>query len=345
MKILLIKTSSMGDLIHTFPALTEAQQHYPELKIDWLVEETFKTIPTWHNAVNKVIPLALRRWRKNWYKNWQNQEIPQFITNLRQENYDYIIDAQGLLKSAVLNLIAKKNPKCKICGYNWQSIREPLASLVYNYKHNISRQQHAINRIRILFAKSLNYQIFTNDINIQNQINYGIRNNIAKLTLSLYKNLNDKLLNHACNFILQTTNNYLVFIHATSREDKHWNNTKWNALCNIASQENYTILLPWGNAKEYQQAKNIALNTTNVVVLPKLTLDELAIILLHAHKVVAVDTGLGHLSSALDIPTISLYGPTLPTLIGSVGKHTKHCIDLHNLTANEVWECLNNTIV
>lgn len=327
----------MGDIIHTFPALTDAQKHYPDIKFDWIVEEAFQEIPYWHATVNKVIPIALRRWRKDLKKNWQKKEIKNFFANLRQEKYDCIIDAQGLMKSSVLTCIANKNPSCKTHGYDWKSIREPLASLIYNCKYDISKQQHAIERIRKLFAYSLNYNL--EYIEQQNNtkclhavncdVDYGIKSSIIKLCENpLITSITQQF----------QTAKYLVFIHATSRKDKCWHIKNWQTLCDIAKQNNYNVLLPWGNDAEHQQAQDIALNNSNTLVLPKLKLNELAVVLLNAKCVIAVDTGLGHLSSALETPTISLYGPTSPELIGSIGKTTKYFTDLDKTQPQDVWK-------
>lgn len=102
MKILIVKTSSMGDVLHTLPAITDMQNAIPDLKVDWVVEENFTEIPAWHSAVNKVIPVAIRRWRKNLCQRQTWVEWQQFLKQLKSEQYDAVIDAQGLIKSAVL---------------------------------------------------------------------------------------------------------------------------------------------------------------------------------------------------------------------------------------------------
>lgn len=98
MRILMVKTSSMGDVIHTLPALTDAQQAIPGLCVDWVVEEGFAQIPSWHSAVDRVIPIAIRRWRKNLLSAQTRQEWRSFKQRLHQERYDAVIDAQDYLK-------------------------------------------------------------------------------------------------------------------------------------------------------------------------------------------------------------------------------------------------------
>jgi heptosyltransferase-1 len=130
---------------------------------------------------------------------------------------------------------------------------------------------------------------------------------------------------------------YLIFIHGTSREEKCWQEEKWIELCKLAHTKNLNVLLPWGSEAELQRAQRIAKQTTNTKVLPKLSLTNIAELIINSCGVVAVDTGLGHLAAALEVPTISLYGPTLPSLIGTWGKQTAHIMNLQNINTQEVW--------
>ena len=292
MKVCVIKTSSMGDVIHTLPALTDAQKVIPNLSIDWVVEENFAEIPRWHSVVNRVIPIALRRWRKSPFSIQTRNEWKNYRTLLQAENYDAVIDAQGLIKSA---LFATRFAQGVKHGYDRQSIREPLASFFYDKKYTISYQQHAVERIRQLFALSLGYELS------QVQGDYGI----------------------ARHFLHQTSEkNYVVFIHSTTRADKHWKESEWQKLIEkITALSDCEIRLPWGNELEKARAERLAQVDSKVIVLPKLTLTELAEQLANAQAVVSVDTGLAHLTAALDKPNITLYGSTDPKLIGCYGKN------------------------
>ena len=211
---------------------------------------------------------------------------------LQAENYDAVIDAQGLIKSA---LFATRFAQGVKHGYDRQSIREPLASFFYDKKYAISYQQHAVERIRQLFAQSLGYEL------PQVQGDYGI----------------------ARHFLHQTSEqNYVVFIHSTTRADKHWEESEWQKLIEkITALSDCKIHLPWGNEQEKARADRLAQAHYNVIVLPKLTLTELAKQLANAKAVVSVDTGLAHLTAALDKPNITLYGATDPKLIGCYGKN------------------------
>lgn len=282
----------MGDVIHTLPALTDAQKAISSLSIDWVVEENFGEIPRWHSAVNRVIPIALRRWRKSPFSIQTRNEWKNYRTLLQAENYDAVIDAQGLIKSA---LFATRFAQGVKHGYERQGIREPLASFFYDKKYAISYQQHAVERIRQLFAQSLGYEL------PQIQGDYGI----------------------ARYFLHQTSEeNYVVFIHSTTRADKHWEESEWQKLIEkITALSDCEIHLPWGNEQEKARAERLAQVHSNVIVLPKLTLTELAKQLANAKAVVSVDTGLAHLTAALDKPNITLYGATDPKLIGCYGKN------------------------
>lgn len=293
MRVLIVKTSSMGDVIHTLPALTDAMQAYPNVKFDWIIEENFSQIPHWHPAVNTVLPLALRRWRKNWFGNQQREERCRFRQDLQQRHYDIVIDAQGLIKSAALVTRLAKGIKH---GGDWNSARESFASLWYDCRHSINQKQHAVERIRDLFANSLNYT------KPQSQGDFAIAQ-------------------HFVTSLTEAKQQYLVFLHATTRDNKHWPQSHWRDLLALLEPSGLQVKLPWGTEHEQQQALKLARGFNHVVVLPRLSLDEVAHQLADACAVVSVDTGLSHLAAALDRPNITLYGPTDPGLIGGYGQH------------------------
>ena len=296
MRVLVVKTSSLGDVIHTLPALSDAKCVYPEITFDWVVEEPFQEIPKWHVAVERVIPVALRRWRKNKWKAVQTGEIKNFIRQIRQQKYDYIIDAQGLLKSVAITLIGKGRSKI---GYSWNSIREPFASLFYQKRAVVAWEQHAVVRARALFAQALGYE------NSEHIADYGI--DIKRLA----------------SYELQQP--YCVFLHGTTWDTKHWPDTYWIELAKIVVKAGYFIQLLWGNDVELTRAKKIAAIVPQAIVIPnKLKLNEVAGVLANAKGIVTVDTGLGHLAAALSVPTVSLYGPTDPKRSGTWGQKQIH---------------------
>lgn len=293
MRVLIVKTSSMGDVLHTLPALTDAMHALPDIRFDWVVEEGFAQIPSWHETVDRVLPVAIRRWRKAWFSAAVKAERAAFSRRLREVHYDAIIDAQGLVKSAALVTRLAHGVKH---GMDWKSAREPLASLFYNRRHFIAKQQHAVERTRELFAKSLGYS------QPQTQGDYAIARHFST-------NLKA---DNAC---------YAVFLHATTRDDKHWQEDHWRQLISLLRDADIRIKLPWGAPHEEARAKRLAEGFDYVDVLPRMSLEEIARILAGAKFVVSVDTGLSHLTAALDRPNITLYGPTDPGLIGGYGKN------------------------
>ncbi|MFY9994307.1 MAG: lipopolysaccharide heptosyltransferase RfaC [Leclercia sp.] len=316
MRVLIVKTSSMGDVLHTLPALTDAMLAIPGIRFDWVVEEGFAQIPTWHAAVDRVIPVAIRRWRKAWFSAPVKTERQDFREAVRARHYDAIIDAQGLVKSAALVTRLAQGEKH---GMDWQTAREPLASLFYRHRHHIARQQHAVERTRELFAKSLGYA------KPENQGDYAIAR-------------------HFLNHLNTDMNPYVVFLHATTRDDKHWPEAHWRELIGLLGEAGVRIKLPWGAAHEEARAKRLAEGFDYVDVLPRMSLEDVAHVLAGAKVVVSVDTGLSHLTAALDRPNITLYGPTDPGLIGGYGKNQEECRSPENnlalLNARSVWDVL-----
>lgn len=319
-RVLIVKTSSMGDVLHTLPALTDACNALGDVKFDWVVEENFAQIPSWHFAVDKVIPVAIRRWRKSWFAKSTRAERKQFIAQLQSQQYDAIIDAQGLIKSAFL--ITRKAHGVKH-GLDKNSAREPIASWFYDKKHAVAKDLHAVERIRILLATSLGYTL-PNETG-----DYAI----AKHFLSALPTDNQQ---------------YLVFLHSTTRDDKHWTEEQWRDLIALVEPTGYKIKLPWGSAKEQQRALRLADGFAHVTVLPKLSLAEVATILAGAKAVISVDTGLSHLTAALDRPNITLYGPTDPQLIGGYGRNQNSLISpeksMPTILAQQVYDRLSKLI-
>ena len=316
MRVLIVKTSSMGDVLHTLPALTDAARAIPGIRFDWVVEEGFAQIPGWHEAVDRVIPVAIRRWRKAWFSAPVKAERLAFRQAVQGQKYDAVIDAQGLVKSAALVTRLARGVKH---GMDWQTAREPLASLFYNRRHHIAKQQHAVERTRKLFAKSLGYS------KPETRGDYAIAQHFLN-------NLNDN------------TEQYAIFLHATTRDDKHWPEARWRDLIALLGASGIRIRLPWGAPHEEARAKRLAEGFDYVEVLPKMSLEGVARELAGAKFVVSVDTGLSHLTAALDRPNVTLYGPTDPGLIGGYGKNQVVCRapggDLSALTADAVFDKL-----
>jgi heptosyltransferase-1 len=329
-----VKMSSLGDVIHTLPALTDAARAVAGIRFDWVVEEAFAEIPAWHPAVDQVIPVAIRRWRKRPLKNFTGPEWRRARNALRSQHYDAVIDAQGLLKSAFIARLVNATR----CGMDKHSARERLAALAYQHKIPVPREMHAVERIRLLFARALNYPLPTEpgDYCLRDGLRSGLPDNLIPAGKELPPGL--------------------LFFHGTARAEKLWHEDHWIELATLATQRGYTVWLPWGSEKERERAERIAghsndrQNRHQVQVLPRLDLLGLAGMLLQVSGAVAVDTGLGHLSAALDVPTVSLYGPTRTGLIGAYGRNQVHlqspvgAVDtrdplamMRSITASVVW--------
>lgn len=287
MRVLVIKTSSLGDVVHALPALTDARAAIPGISFDWVVEEAFAPIPSWHKAVMQVIPVSLRRWRKSPLCKQTRQQWNEFKHRVQTADYDMVIDAQGLFKSAWL--ASKANGPTH--GLDRHSAREGLAAFSYGVRHHVERNKHAIDRIRELFAKALEYPL------PQSLPDYGI-----------YTEEFEKI------------SRQLVFLHGTTWKSKHWPEQYWLKMVELATNDGYLVHLPWGNDEEKARAERLAHNNEKALVSPSMDLNGIASLLASSSGAVAVDTGLGHLAAALSLPAVSIYGSTDPLLTGSRGR-------------------------
>lgn len=291
-RILLIKLTSLGDLIHALPALTDARGFYPDIEIDWLVDEHFQEIATWHPAIKQIFTTNHREWRHGLAKPKTISSIYSLIKKLRSTHYDLIIDGQGNFKTGLFTLCMKGLR----VGFDRHSVREPIAHLAYQKKVSSSKKSHAINRLRELFAGALDYPI------PKDPPDCGI--------------LEDRFRPPPC----PLPESYLVFVHNASWQTKLWPEGHWKELIRMAVNSGYKILLPWGNPEEKARAKRLAISP-QVQVLPKLSLSEVGYVLKRALACVSMDTGLSHLIAALNIPSLTLYGATDSGLIGASGKN------------------------
>ena len=302
--VLVVKTSSMGDIIHALPAVTDARRLLPGITFDWVIEEAFEDIPASHPAVNEVIPVAIRRWRRNVKAALSGGEFSQFKAALRRNPYDLVIDAQGLMKSAMITRLVD----AKSVGLDWQSAREPLSSLFYQQKVKASRNQHAVEKIRQLFAEALAYEV------PQQLGSYGIHPDARSLGEGLDKYCHTK---------------QILFNHGTAWESKQWPVAYWQQLAQQVIEGGYRVLLPWGDEIEKQRAELIGEGQPAAIVLPSLKIRELMGILASVEGVVTGDTGLGHLAVACGVPTVAVHGPTDPGLSGSYGDSQRSIVSDH----------------
>lgn len=328
MKILVVKLTSMGDVLHLMPALTDLQQYIPEASVDWMVEDSFSELPPWHPLVNRVISVSTRRWRKPTLS--CAREFISFVKELRSESYDMVIDAQGLIKSAVFARMAKVSTNGVRAGFSGASIKESPAAMLYQRCVHVSRDLHAIMRLRKLFAGSFGYQIFDNE-----PFQYAIK--LPQV-------------DHGTDLIstplVCATKPTILLLHGTTWASKHLPDQTWRDLADLIAQAGYQLAVCWGNETERQRAEWIAQDQEAVQVLPKSTLRHLANEIQQAVGVVAVDTGLGHMAAALSTPAVSVYGSTNAGLTGALGEHQVHLQSDYACSPCLLKDCnkLNNQI-
>ena len=289
MHILLVKTSSLGDVIHNLPVVSDLRRSFPDAVIDWCVEESFAEIPRLHPGVADVIPVAIRRWRKSLLKAQTWNEIGAFRRRIGALNYDAVLDTQGLIKSGLISRLAHGVRY----GYAAEVARESLAARFYDKTFVIPPNAHAVERNRWLGAAAFDYPV---DL----PLDYGIAP--PDLDLPWLK-----------------ADRHAVLFTATSRDDKLWDEQNWVAIGQALSNRGLTPIFPSGNLVERARAERIAAAIPGAVVAPPLKLRELATLIGTAALAIGVDTGLAHLATALRVPSIALYVTTDPALTGVYG--------------------------
>lgn len=282
MRVLLIKMSSLGDVVHALPAVTDAAAH--GVVFDWVVEEAFTAIPRGHPGVSRVLPIAWRRWRRNLAS--ERKAMAAFSRTLREERYDLILDAQGLFKSAAVTLLARGAQRA---GLNFTSAREPWSAFAANQRITVPVGGHAVQRLRQLFAGALGYPT-PDDLP-----DFGLPVAVGGDAKSC------------------------VLLHGTTWDSKHWPESMWQALAADLVAEGWRLTVPWGGETERQRAERIASVATGIDVLPAMSLEELGSVIGKAGLVVGVDSGLTHLAGALGRPTVVVYGSTSAVRTGAVG--------------------------
>lgn len=288
MRILFVKTSSLGDVIHNCPAVSDVRQQFPAAEIDWVVEESFAEICALHPAVRRVIPVAVRRWRSRLFSPSVWQEIRRFRDDLRTETYDVVLDSQGLIKSALISAATRGTTH----GFDAASAREPLASRFYDVRHGVPREMHAVERNRRLTAAALETTPHATCV-------YGLKPRDGN-PISL-------------------ASPYCVLFSMTSRSDKLWPEEHWVELVRALESDGLECVLPWGNSEELARCRRIVALAGYGNIPRALTLDELASVIAGARGAVGVDTGLAHLTVALDVPVVGLYLGSDPSLTGLHG--------------------------
>lgn len=298
-RVLIVKTTSMGDLVHALPALTDIARACPGVQIDWVAEDVFAAIPALHPAVHHIIPVAIRRWRKKWWRPEVRAEWKQFRQQLTATRYDAVIDLQGLIKSAVLSRIAEG----PVHGPDRQSARDGTAALFYQYTHRVPYEQSAVARARGLCAAALGYTLSGPPV-------FGLSVDAPSGMPA----------------------SYAALLPSTSRDEKMWQEDHWQKLIASLLEQGLTPVVFSGNDEELARAKRLLLGTPNGLALAKMPLHAAAQILGHARVIIGVDTGLTHLGGALGRPVLGLYTDSDPALapvtgdgnilcLGGIGQH------------------------
>lgn len=295
-KILLVKITSMGDLIQMLPALTDAQNTIPGIQFDWLCEDSFQDIPALHPSIRKIIALPYRRWKKNIREAIRTGEIKQFLKTLRAEKYDMVIDAQSNIKSALFALLAK-GPHM---GLDKTSVREFGAHLFYRKTISIDRNQNHTLRMRQLLATFLNYPV------PQTPYDYGIPSSyLEKIDMPL-----------PSRFIFLTV--------IASMQYKLWPEENWKNIIDYLLDKGFNIVMPWWSQAEKERVTRLQNGHPKVHLLPPLNLKQKAYVLSQAQGSISLDTGLAHMAAALNIPNICLYGPNDAKFCGTMGSNQQH---------------------
>ena len=282
-RLLIVKTSSLGDVIHTLPVLEDLAHHRPNIAVDWLVEEAYAGLLSLSPRVQRVIEVADRRWRQIPAAQVREERL-KFRKRLQQVPYDLILDFQGLLKSAILAKQARLAPAGQRAGFSFRSAREPLARLFYQRGYNIDQKSHAVERLRSLAGQALGYQVA----------------GLPRFLLETGK----------ASFSWLPAGPYVVLVHATARAEKQWSEQRFGDLTVYLAESGLHVVLPFGSPMEEDRAKRIAAYSKRALVAPALPLPDVARLLKAAALVVGVDTGLTHLASALAVPTVGLFGAT-----------------------------------
>lgn len=284
MKILLIRVSSLGDVLHNMPIVDDIKAHYPDAQIDWVVEEAYVNLVKLQPKVHKVIAYAQRRWRKSLGKAETRAEIKQFYRSLREEAYDFVLETQGLFKTGIIMGLARTTPKGQKIGLangTEGSGYEGISRLFHHRSIPVDKRTHAVLRGRIVAAAALGYEVKT-------PASFGL----TRLT-------------HQPDWMPDTP--YIVFFHATAGASKKWARNNWIATARDLQVTGWPILLPWGNDSEKAEAQAMAEQMANAQVLPKLSMQDATILAQNAALVIGVDTGLVHIAAAYETPTIEIY--------------------------------------
>jgi len=294
--VLVVRPSSLGDIVHTLALVSDVKAHAPDMAVDWVAEEAFVPLIELDPRIRRVIPIAFRRWRASALSPATAREFAAFRRALRGETYTAILDLQEQVKGALVAFMGRGTRH----GFDRRNIREPLATWFDDVHHRIERDQHFIDKARSLAARALGYAV-------EGPPRWSLAPRATAAAMP-----NDP---------------YALAFHATSRPDKLWPEERWLGLLAHFAQAGLRVLLPWGSAAEKARGERIARAAENAIVPPRQSLPELASLARSAEVVVGVDTGLTHLAAALGTPTVAIFTATDAALAG-VARSGAHALDL-----------------
>ena len=288
--------------MHALPALSEAADNTDNISFDWVVDKNFASVPSWHPLVDKIITTDHRNWKKQLLSKNSRESLRRVINKINEGDYDFVVDMQNNLKSSFISYLSKHD----VIGMDSKSSREYPAHLAYFSKVNVDKKLHAIERQKKLLAEALGYNYK------QDFVDYGVTfDNFIKPKIKL-------------------PNNYLVLVQNASWITKQWSIEKWQQLIKYLESKNIPMLLPSGNLEELKRAKEICSISNLAQALDPMSLNEIAYIIKNAKFSICSDTGLAHLAALTETPSITLYGPTQTSLIGTTGINQKHLIGKNN---------------
>jgi heptosyltransferase-1 len=304
-KILLVKLSSLGDVLHNLPIVWDLRERLPDAQIDWIVEEAYvhllqplKTTETFR-GIDRIIPVAFRRWRKNLLSPRTWSEFFAMRKALQETAYDVLLETQGLLKSALVCALAKKSDTAIVAGLGnatEHSGYEPMARMFYTESVHVPVKCHAIDRSRWVMCSVFDWPLLNRN---EEPPRFYPQEFLGKLPPLVFEGLKKTEQSAPAP--------YVVCFHSTARAAKRWPNEHWVELGNILSSQGYQVILPWGSESEMKVSALIASQIPGAIVPRAFSIEEAYSLVAHAALTVGVDTGLTHLSAVLGKPTVEIY--------------------------------------
>jgi len=311
-RVLFVKLSSLGDVVHNFPAVTDLVRALPGAQVAWAVEEAYAGLVRLHPAVAEALPIGLRRWRRQWLRPSAWLEMRAVRRTLGAQPWDYVVDTQGLVKSATVARWAR-GPRF---GADRASARERVAARSYDVALRVPRAMHAVERNRLLVAQVFGYDC-------SSPADYGLRRPGLPPAWA-------------------PAGPYVVLLHAASHERKRWPEARWIELGHHLAAQGVSAVLPGGTPDERAAAARMAAAIPGAVAAPAMDLVDAAALLAHARAVCGVDTGLTHLAAALDVPTVGLYVATRPEL---TGLHAARAVNLQDGAGGPAVETVTRALL